>query len=298
MKLVSYALDASGKILSSTYVPARIVRGRHRSVLARFLPSDARIQPGKWRWLAASRAPDQNCAPPAQPPCWHRFPSDRVRSITVRTPRLRGCTAAGSPYRRSGPRGRKQIALTFDDGPSPFTASILRVLNRFDAKATFFVLGGRIAGRQRMLRRVLREGDELANHSWSHSMLAAGGGGAFNEIRRTNALIRSATGYTPCLFRAPYGAISRALVAQARRAALATIEWDVDPRDWSTPGAGTIFTRVVGSARGGSIIVMHDGGGPRRQTVQAVVAIIKRLRARGYELTTVSQMLGFKQLYR
>jgi len=298
MKLVSYALDASGKVLSRTYVPASFVRGRQTSVLARFLPSDARVRSGKWRWVAASRAPDENCAPPAQPPCEDRFPSDGVGSITVRTPRPRGCTAVGSPYRLNGPRGRNQIALTFDDGPGPYTSSILRVLGRFDVKATFFVLGDRIAGRQGMLRRILREGHELANHSWNHAILAAGGSGAYNQIRRTNAVIRSATGFTPCLFRAPYGAVSWSLVAEARRAHLATIEWDVDPRDWATPGAGTIFARVVGSARGGSIVVMHDGGGPRRQTAQAVAAIIKRLRVRGYEPVTVSQLLGFKQLYR
>jgi peptidoglycan-N-acetylglucosamine deacetylase len=298
MKLVSSALDTSGKVLSRTDVPASFVLRRHTSVLTRFLPSDARVRPGKWRWMAASRAPSENCAPPGQPPCEDRFPSDGFRSITVRIPRPKSCRAAGSPYRLHGPRARKQIALTFDDGPSPYTSPILRVLDRLDAKATFFVLGDRIAGRQGMLRRILREGHELANHSWNHAVLAAGGSRANNQIRHTNAVIRSATGFTPCLFRAPYGAVSSSLVAEARSAGLTTVEWDVDPRDWGTPGAGTIFSRVVGSARSGSIVVMHDGGGPRGQTIQAVAAIIKRLRARGYELVTVSQLLGFKQLYR
>jgi peptidoglycan/xylan/chitin deacetylase (PgdA/CDA1 family) len=297
MKLVSSALDTSGKVLSRTDVPASFVLRRHTSVLARFLPSDARVRPGKWRWVAASRAPDENCAPPAQPPCEGRFPKDGFRSITVRTPRPKGCTAAGSPYRLHGPHARKQIALTFDDGPSAYTSSVLRALDRLGVKATFFVLGDRIAGRQGMLRRILHEGHELANHSWNHAVLAAGGSRAYNQIQHTNAMIRSATGFTPCLFRAPYGAVGSSLVTQARRAGLATIEWDVDPHDWATPGAGTIFARVVGSARSGSIVLMHDGGGPRGQTVQAVAAIIKRLRARGYDLVTVSQLLGFEKLY-
>ena len=149
-----------------------------------------------------------------------------------------------------------------------------------------------------MLRRILRNGHELGNHSWNHAVLAGGGGGTNDQIRRTNAAVRSVTGFTPCLFRAPYGAVGGSLVGDARRAGLATIQWDVDPRDWSTPGAGAIYARVVRLARGGSIVVMHDGGGPRSQSVQAVTSIIRTLRARGYELVTVSQMLGFRQAYR
>ena len=296
MKLVSYGLDPGGKVISRKFVPASF-HGRNTSVLTRFLPSDALIRPGKWRWVVASRASDDNCAS-AQPPCEVRFPSGSGRPITVRTPRRSGCKAAGSTFRRNGPRGRKQIALTFDDGPGPYTSSILRVLEQLDAKATFFVLGNRVAGRQGVLRQILHEGHELANHSWNHALLAGGGRGAYDQIRHTNAVIRSATGFTPCMFRPPYGAVSGSLVAEAHRVGLATTAWDVDPRDWATPGAGTISARVVGSARSGSIVVMHDGGEQRRQTVQAVAAIIKRLRARGYELVTVSQLLGFKQLYR
>ena len=279
-------------------VPATFTRGDTRSVLARFLPSDAGVQPGKWRWAVASKATGKSCAPPAQPPCEDRAPDEGVRSITVRTPRLKGCTPKGRSYRLHGTRARKQIALTFDDGPSPYTSSMLGVLDRLGAKATFFVVGQQIAGRHAMLRRILSNGHEVANHSWNHAMLAGGGGGANGQIRRTNAVVRSVTGFTPCLFRAPYGAVGGSLVGDARRAGLATIQWDVDPRDWSTPGAAAIYARVVGLARGGSIVVMHDGGGPRGQTVQAVVSIIKTLRARGYEFVTVSQMLGSKQVYR
>lgn len=298
MKLVSYALGGSGNVLSRADVPATFTRGDTRSLLTRFLPFDAGIRPGKWRWAVASQATDESCAPPAQPPCEDRVPDEGVRSITVRTPRLKGCSPAGRSYRLHGARGRKQIALTFDDGPSRYTSSMLRVLDRLDAKATFFVVGGQIAGRHGMLRRILRTGHELANHSWNHAVLAGGGGGAYGQIRRTNAVVRSVTGFTPCLFRAPYGAVGGSLVGDARRAGLATIQWDVDPRDWATPGAGAIHARVVKLARGGSIVVMHDGGGPRGQSVQAVASIIQTLRARGYEFVTVSQMLGFKPAYR
>jgi peptidoglycan/xylan/chitin deacetylase (PgdA/CDA1 family) len=298
MKLVSYALDGSGKAVARADVPATFTRSDTRSVLARFLPSDAGVQPGRWRWAVASQATGESCAPPAQPPCEDRVPDEGVRSITVRTPRLKGCTPEGRSYRLHGTRGRKQIALTFDDGPSPYTSSMLGVLDRLGAKATFFVLGQQIAGRNEMLRRILRNGHELGNHSWNHAVLAGGGGEANDQIRRTNAAIRSVTGFTPCLFRAPYGAVGGSLVGDARRAGLATIQWDVDPRDWSTPGAGAIYARVVGLARGGSIVVMHDGGGPRTQSVQAVTSIVRTLRARGYQLVTVSQMLGFRQAYR
>jgi peptidoglycan-N-acetylglucosamine deacetylase len=298
MKLVSYALDGSGKVLSRAGVPATFTRGDKRSVLARFLPSDAGVRPGKWRWAVASQVTGEDCALPAQPPCEDRVPDEGDRSITVRTPRLKGCTPEGRSYRLHGTRGRKQIALTFDDGPGPYSSSMLRLLDRLGAKATFFVVGQQIVGRHGMLRRILHKGHELANHSWNHAVLAGGGGGAYSQIRRTNAAIRSWTGFTPCLFRAPYGAVDGSLVGAARRAGLATIQWDVDPRDWSTPGTGAIHARVVGAALGGSIVVMHDGGSYRGQTVQAVASIIRSLRARGYEFVTVSRMLGFKQVYR
>jgi len=185
------------------------------------------------------------------------------------------------------------VSLTFDDGPSAYTTRVMGVLRKAHARATFYVLGSRIAGRADLLRRMLREGNEIADHSFSHPSLPS-----FSQIRITSARIRRATGFRPCLFRPPYGNVNGRLVADARRGGMRTINWDVDPRDWSTPGASAIATRVVNHVRPGSIVVMHDGGGNRSQTIAALPTILRRLRQRGYEFLTTTELLGGRLLWR
>jgi peptidoglycan-N-acetylglucosamine deacetylase len=208
-----------------------------------------------------------------------------------------GCRRGGNPLRFNGPRNRKVVALTFDDGPSAYTADVIRVLARMKAKATFFVLGNQIPGREELLRRELGWGFEIGDHSYDHSIYAGGGARASSQLRRTNARIERATGFAPCLFRPPYGAYNSDLVGRARAQGMMTIVWDVDPRDWSTPGTGVVYSRIVNAARPGSIILMHDGGGPRGQTVAALPRVITTLRARGYRFATVSELLGHEFVY-
>jgi peptidoglycan/xylan/chitin deacetylase (PgdA/CDA1 family) len=189
------------------------------------------------------------------------------------------------------------VAITFDDGPGPYTPSVLRILERSHIPATFFQLGGQISGREHLLRRMLRDGHALANHSYNHANLAGGGPAAYRQLAATSGRIRGASGYTPCLFRPPYGAVSGSLVSEALRLDMLTIIWDVDPRDWSRPGAGAIRARVLGGVRPGSIVLLHDAGGPREQTVGALPGIIARLRARGYRFVTVPELLSLREIY-
>jgi peptidoglycan/xylan/chitin deacetylase (PgdA/CDA1 family) len=100
------------------------------------------------------------------------------------------------------------------------------------------------------------------------------------------------------VFRPPYGAYGAGVVAAGRRLGLATVLWNVDPRDWALPGTGTIVGRVLAQVRRGSIVLSHDGGGPRGQTLAAYPAIIEALKARGYRFRTVPQLLGFRTVYR
>lgn len=119
------------------------------------------------------------------------------------------------------------------------------------------------------------------------------------QISRTAAAIRKATrGFEPCLFRAPGGAVDPSLLAVARSMGYATVQWDVDPRDWALPGAGAIIGNVVANAHDGAIVLQHFGGGPRYQTLDALAGEIAKLRAKGYRLVTLTQMLGYKLLYR
>jgi len=209
-------------------------------------------------------------------------------STTVQPRRLIGCRAAGPSFRTSGWRGRRSVALTFDDGPGPHTGPMLDVLRRLRAPATFFVVGSQVRGREWLLRRQLREGHAIGNHTFGHVNVAGGG---YSQMASTQGAIRRATGYTPCVFRFPYGSAGRGGIFQARALGMLSIQWDVDPRDWTRPGSGAVYSRVVSAVRPGSIVVMHDAGGNRAGTIAALPAIVATLRRRGYRLVTVPQLL-------
>jgi peptidoglycan-N-acetylglucosamine deacetylase len=203
-----------------------------------------------------------------------------------------GCTHGGSHFVTNGQRGRKRIAIGFDDGPSDYTAGVLRVLRRFDSHATFFEIGQETSGRAEIMKKILRQGNEIGNHSLHHEAYPSSG-----SIHETDRLIRRATGFRPCDFRPPDGAVNSSLVARAHAQNLVTVNWDVDPRDWSTPGTAAIASNVIHNAHNGSIVVMHDGGGNRSETIAALPAILSHFRHRGYRFVTVAELLGHEFIY-
>jgi peptidoglycan/xylan/chitin deacetylase (PgdA/CDA1 family) len=168
------------------------------------------------------------------------------------------------------------------------------VLERERVPATFFVVGSQVRGRGELLRRMLRDGSTIGNHTLSHANVAGAGPFATRQIAATQAIVRAATGYEPCLVRPPGGATSGALTRLVHSLGALSILWDVDPRDWSRPGAEAIAARVLGSTRPGSIVLLHDGGGDRSQTVAALPVIIRALRKRGLRLVTVNRLLGLR----
>jgi len=190
-----------------------------------------------------------------------------------------------------GPRDRPRIALTFDDGPGRLTEALLDVLGERGARATFFVLGERLAGREAVVRRTLGEGHEVAAHGWRHVPLAGRPAVALRDLARTRLALRRAGGAWPRLFRAPYGAVSPGVVAAARVTGMAAIGWDVDPRDYETPGAGAIADRILAGARNGSIVLLHDDRRALEPTVAAVARVVPVLQAAGHELVTLSELL-------
>jgi peptidoglycan/xylan/chitin deacetylase (PgdA/CDA1 family) len=208
-----------------------------------------------------------------------------------------GCKAGGASYRTNGPRGKKVVALTFDDGPFPLTPKFYDVLEREKVPGTFFLIGEQVGGKGALLKRALRDGFPLGDHTWSHANVSGGGAAAARQVSSAKNAIVKATGYTPCLFRAPGGAVSGPLISEARGLGFNTIQWDVDPTDWATPGTDAIYSRVTSQAKPGSIILMHDGGGPRGQTLAALPRIIATLRSRGYKFATVPDLLGLKPVY-
>jgi peptidoglycan/xylan/chitin deacetylase (PgdA/CDA1 family) len=198
-----------------------------------------------------------------------------------------GCGNGGPNFRTHGPSGSKRIAIGFDDGPSSYTPRVLRVLRRFNAHATFFEIGQETRGRADVMKKILAQGNEIGNHSLHHEAIPSSG-----SLQETNRLIRNATGFEPCDFRPPDGAVNSGLVQRAHALQMVTVNWDVDPRDWSTPGTGAIASNVIHHAHKGSIVVMHDGGGPRSQTIAALPAILSHFKHQGYEFVTVNELLG------
>jgi peptidoglycan/xylan/chitin deacetylase (PgdA/CDA1 family) len=167
------------------------------------------------------------------------------------------------------------------------------VLREKGVNGTFFEIGQEMPGREATMRQILAEGNEIGDHTMNHVELPD-----YSQIAGAAQRIEDYTGFKPCLFRPPGGAVDSSVIATAGSLGMRTINWDVDPRDWSTPGTSSIYNTIVGTAQPGSIILMHDGGGPRGETLEALPHVIDTLRARGYSFETVSQLLGHRLLYR
>jgi peptidoglycan-N-acetylglucosamine deacetylase len=196
---------------------------------------------------------------------------------------------------RHGPRDAKLVALTFDDGPGRLTDSVLEVLARHGARATFNVLGERVAGREEMLLRTTAAGHEVGSHAFRHDRLEGHPIDAWRQLRRTNAVIGAACDAAPRVFRPPYGRTSPGVVLAARLNGLATVGWDVDPHDYDTPGADVILRRMIRRTKPGSIVLLHDDRRALVQTVEALDPALGELRARGYRFVTVSELLGLER---
>lgn len=280
---------------------ARVKRPSANSLHLEFRLSQAGLSRGRFRFFGVSSWRGAECTPPPPENPTDPDPSTPERAEDVchsRAPRTGsskgriykvvpvGCTTGNRGAYRSGPRRRKRVALTFDDGPSPYTGEILDALDRAGAKATFFQVGSQTGGYAGLMRRIVNGGHEIGNHSYSHEQYPSS-----SSMASTNGRIRASTGFEPCDFRPPYGAYNGSTVSAARRQDLSVALWDVDTVDYSMPGTSTIYSRAVQGGRG-SIVLMHDGGGNRSQTAAAVPRIVQSYRSRGYELVTVTELLG------
>lgn len=197
------------------------------------------------------------------------------------------------PYAPAGrliPRSASRvIALTFDDGPNPaFTPQILRVLRQYGARATFFCIGQQAQRYPYLLQQMYRAGEVIGDHTWSHPNLTALPSDAVRQqLRSTSLVIQRTTRMPPNIFRPPYGATNARVRAIAAQLGLRQIMWTIDTRDWQRPGVRAIVDAVLTNARNGSIVLMHDGGGDRSQTVQALPQIIIGLQRRGFTYVVV-----------
>ncbi|MDO8916054.1 MAG: polysaccharide deacetylase family protein [Coriobacteriia bacterium] len=191
------------------------------------------------------------------------------------------------------PPGTKTVALTFDDGPWPGqTQRILEILSAENVRATFFMVGVRLRLTPDLARRVVAEGHLVGNHTLTHQMTRSSTPRQVDfQMTAGKEELRRATGVESRWFRAPSGAVTPLVTAQAAILGERVAGWTVDPADWRRPPAGVIVRRVVGAVRPGAIVLLHDGGGERNQTIAALPGIITTLKARGYRFVTLDEML-------
>ncbi|MEG4576245.1 polysaccharide deacetylase family protein [Microcoleus sp. N3A4] len=185
----------------------------------------------------------------------------------------------------------KVIALTFDDGPSPETLKILEVLQKHQAVATFFCLGANLREYPEIAKRVVQAGNAIGNHTWHHYYQNVNEKTASNEIDYTGVHIYRSTGAKSFLFRPPGGRLNNGLAAYAQKKNYVVVIWSIDPKDFLQPPAAAIAHTVLSQASTGAIVLLHDGGGNRQQTVEALSAIIPKLKQQGYRFVTVPQLL-------
>ncbi|WP_340374392.1 polysaccharide deacetylase family protein [Streptomyces sp. SS7] len=183
-------------------------------------------------------------------------------------------------------RGRSMV-LTFDDGPDPrYTPQILDTLARYDVRAMFFVCGEMAVDHQDLLARMADEGHVVGNHTWSHPLLTTLSRRRIrSEMTRTSEVIETGYGERPRWFRAPYGAWNRAAFQLGSELGMEPLAWTVDTLDWTTPGTRSIVHRVEEGAGPGVVILSHDAGGDRSQSVKALRRYLPRLLDSGYRIT-------------
>ncbi|MFE2412041.1 polysaccharide deacetylase family protein [Kitasatospora sp. NPDC059408] len=182
---------------------------------------------------------------------------------------------------------RKVVALTIDDGPDPrYTPAVLDLLQKYGIRATFFLIGENAVEHPALVREIADRGHHIANHTWTHPDLRhMSDSKVKDELERTSDLLLRTTGRQPTWFRAPGGDWSDASLRIAADLGLRNMAWSVDPRDWARPGTSAIIDTILKDVRPGSIVLNHDGGGDRSQTVAAIKAYLPVLVDSGYFFT-------------
>ena len=187
----------------------------------------------------------------------------------------------------------KIIALTFDDGPhKKHTPEVLDLLEKYNAKATFFVVGEHAEKNPEIALRMYEEGHELAIHTYTHP-LRTSVPNLMKEIKQTHETIYGITGFSPTLFRPVEGQYTDAMIDAIVKEGYKVVmwSWHLDTMDWKSPGASKIVDTVLKGVKEGSVVLFHDGGGNRQQTIKALEKILPELEKQGYKFLTISELL-------
>jgi peptidoglycan/xylan/chitin deacetylase (PgdA/CDA1 family) len=197
-----------------------------------------------------------------------------------------------TPYVRIAGRQHRELALTFDDGPGPYTPEVLGVLERMHAAATFFEVGEEDRYFHASTARIVADGFPIGDHTETHpAMSRLSRRDQLAQLQEQARTIGAYGAPPPDLFRPPYGVWSDTTLALLHRLGMLMVLWTVDTNDYLRPGTKAIVAAAVDGARPGAIILLHDAGGNRSQTITALPIIIRELRRRRYALVTVPRLL-------
>ncbi|MFI8083826.1 polysaccharide deacetylase family protein [Kitasatospora sp. NPDC086009] len=236
---------------------------------------------------APSPAPSASAsaAGPASAPAAPASSAPAASVAPVAAPRV--LTAAESKPVYELDAERRVVALTIDDGPDPrHTPTVLALLEQYRIRATFFLIGENAVEHPGLVREIAARGHHIANHTWTHPDLRSlSEGKVRDELERTSDLLNRTTGKPPTWFRAPGGDWSTAALKVSASLGMRSMGWSVDPRDWARPGTSVITERILKDVRPGAIVLNHDGGGDRSQTVAALKAYLPVLIDSGYYFT-------------
>jgi peptidoglycan/xylan/chitin deacetylase (PgdA/CDA1 family) len=204
-----------------------------------------------------------------------------------------GSVLGYTPFVRAGGTQGRDVALTFDDGPGPYTPGVLSVLEREHVPATFFVIGEELRYFSASTAREIRDGFVIGDHTETHPMLAhLSAHDQREQLFEQAARIELLGGKRPSLFRPPYGSFNTTTFHLLHQMRMLMVLWSVDTDDYRHPGVEVIVQRATEGIEPGAIILMHDAGGDRSQTIAALPAIVRAVRARGLHLVTVPQLLA------
>ncbi len=187
---------------------------------------------------------------------------------------------------------QRMVALTFDDGPSShYTPAILKLLSQYHATATFFVLGSQAKRYPNLVKAEVAEGSEVANHGWAHlNLRQVGAPRMWQDALGTSRLLESLGVPESPFYRPPYGMMSNSLLRLFESHGYTVTLWSIDTRDWALPGVNAMTATIGSQIKPGAIILMHDGGGRREQTLAALRWLLSTYTRRGWRFVTLSQL--------
>ena len=218
------------------------------------------------------------------------FPQREIEDLVTLFPEV---------FYRSGPLDEKRVALTFDDGPdSVYTPQMLDILKEHDVKATFFLVGNRVELFPDVVKRMVKEGHIVGNHSMNHAnIIKLDKKGTIKEIEECEEVLEELIEYKPALFRSPYGSLDTERVEIIKELDVMIIAWNVDSLDWKSLTAEQVKTNILENVNEGSIILQHSSGSEEENltgSVQALGDVIKTLKKEKYEFVTIPELLDLE----